>query len=497
MPHTVLDCSKAIMTDNHNYSTPPEGMEDWHRPLNENFKSIDADVEIRDTQNNLTNYTPKDGAKFFATDTGATFLADGTSWSHASGSFSALNAPQINNDVYAANFQGDGLASKVENALHWLKNITAGQGRVVITPKADGTAWKWDEDISVDPTLWKGIALECEGNVEIQYPGSGWALTLDSDWSRQNGNFEIQSNITGGRWISTGDPKGWLRIKDSYKTYVSPRNVNFENSSNDAVGIAVENHDGWSESTHIADTRMYCDICVDFRPASTTGGPGTNSYHGTTLENAKFEVRNVGVRARGTFDYSYIDHCSFFAKGGGVSLLQLGWDDGDQKPRYEGTVITACKFEDPGGSSSDTTAIYLGPNYDGFFGPTIIGGKIFIKDGQKIKDKSTQNSTITRLAQRSNGFEIRELTSGAALNFTPETLWPGFSLQIDAVEIDRYVDLQNNSLQGIKRYENAASNDLSAQEIAIDTNVRGTGETAVLFKDDSDTVHYWKADGTV
>ncbi|WP_152042622.1 hypothetical protein [Salinigranum salinum] len=485
------------MTENHNYHTPAKGRENWHEPLNENFRALDNDIEVRDVQANLTNYTAKDGAKFFATDTGATFLADGNSWSQVDGSFNSLNAPMVNNDVYAANFEGNGLASKVENALDWLRNTTAGQGRVVITPKSDGTAWIWDKDVSVDPTLWNGIAIECKGNVEVQYPGSGWALTLDTDWSRQNGNFDIQSNITGGRWLSTGDPKGWLRIRDAYKTYVSPRNVDFENSNNTAVGVAVENYAGWAESTHIADTRLFCDICVDFRPASITGGPGTDSYHGTTLENAKFEVRNVGVRARGTFDYSYIDHCSFFAKGSDVTLLQLGWDDTDQKPRYEATVIAACKFEDPGGSSSNTTAIRLGPNYDGFFGPLILGGKMFIKDGQNIKDDSTRNSTITRLAQRNNGVEIQELTSGGTLKFAPHTLWPGFALQVDAVEIDRYVDLQNNSLRGVKQYSSASPNDLHAQEVAIDTNVGGTGDSAILFKDGSGTVHYWTAEGTL
>lgn len=68
------------MTDNHNYNTPQKGTTDWHIPLNENFRSIDTDVEVRDIESNRSQYTPKDGAAFRATDTGNVFVGDGSSW---------------------------------------------------------------------------------------------------------------------------------------------------------------------------------------------------------------------------------------------------------------------------------------------------------------------------------------------------------------------------------------------------------------------------------
>lgn len=70
------------MTDseNHKYNVPAEGTTDWHIPLNENFKSFDTDIEIRDTDANKSNYTPKDGAMYRATDTGAIYIGDGSSW---------------------------------------------------------------------------------------------------------------------------------------------------------------------------------------------------------------------------------------------------------------------------------------------------------------------------------------------------------------------------------------------------------------------------------
>ncbi len=68
------------MTDNHRYNIPERGANNWATQLNENFKRIDTGVEIRDTESNREEYTPKEGAKFFAVDTGRIYLGDGSDW---------------------------------------------------------------------------------------------------------------------------------------------------------------------------------------------------------------------------------------------------------------------------------------------------------------------------------------------------------------------------------------------------------------------------------
>lgn len=67
-------------TSNHGYQRPSKGTNDWHIPLNENFAQIDTGVEIRDSESGLSTYEPKEGAKFFATDTGRVYLGDGGQW---------------------------------------------------------------------------------------------------------------------------------------------------------------------------------------------------------------------------------------------------------------------------------------------------------------------------------------------------------------------------------------------------------------------------------
>lgn len=65
---------------NHEYNIPEPGTTDWHIPLNKNFEQLERDVELRDTESNLGSYNPEKGAKFFATDSGATYVGDGSSW---------------------------------------------------------------------------------------------------------------------------------------------------------------------------------------------------------------------------------------------------------------------------------------------------------------------------------------------------------------------------------------------------------------------------------
>lgn len=67
-------------TPNHEYNVPDAGTQDWHTPLNENFETLDTGVEIRDTDSNRSDYEPKDGAKFLATDTGTVYIGDGDDW---------------------------------------------------------------------------------------------------------------------------------------------------------------------------------------------------------------------------------------------------------------------------------------------------------------------------------------------------------------------------------------------------------------------------------
>lgn len=65
----------------HGYNVPDRGETNWDDLLNKNFEEMDLEVEVRGagTPSN-NNVTPADGAKYFDTDTGLMYTADGNGW---------------------------------------------------------------------------------------------------------------------------------------------------------------------------------------------------------------------------------------------------------------------------------------------------------------------------------------------------------------------------------------------------------------------------------
>lgn len=68
------------MTENHDYTVPDKGATDWHAPLNNNFAALDKDVPVWATEDNKDSYVPLDGSHLIATDTGAVYEGNGSSW---------------------------------------------------------------------------------------------------------------------------------------------------------------------------------------------------------------------------------------------------------------------------------------------------------------------------------------------------------------------------------------------------------------------------------
>lgn len=68
------------MVKNHDYETPDHGSDDWHIPLNNNFNHLDVDIEVRGVDGDQSQYQPKAGSKFLATDTGCVYVGDGSEW---------------------------------------------------------------------------------------------------------------------------------------------------------------------------------------------------------------------------------------------------------------------------------------------------------------------------------------------------------------------------------------------------------------------------------
>jgi len=64
----------------HNWEVPVRGDTDYTETFDTLFDTLDNAVEIRDVAANRSDYNPDVDAKFVATDTGAVYIGDGSSW---------------------------------------------------------------------------------------------------------------------------------------------------------------------------------------------------------------------------------------------------------------------------------------------------------------------------------------------------------------------------------------------------------------------------------
>ena len=396
------------MTINHNYKTPQQGDSDWHLPLNENFKQHDIDIEVRDHTQNLGNYEPQNGAKFYATDTGDIYLGDGSQWLPVPSSGPAPTLQSVNGDQYASAYPGATLSERLQNALDALRG---GQGTVYITARPDGQPWQWGDDLTIDPMQYNGVEIVAGHSVRIEYDGDGTMLTFDSFGTHQGDAYQVR--FVGGQWISTGNPDGWLRLKDIILSEIHPHQVDFTSTSKDSCfGVSVENHDLYSEANRIGgDYRS--PVGITFTPASETGGSGTDSFHDTVIDHAHINASNVGVRLAGVFQMCELRKVALFGTGTGADLMVL------DSRRTDGTVISATKWESPG-NHGDVTAVVTGSRYDGWYGPTVIGGYFGYGVTTKHRDDGAKKPYVMRILSRANAFRVESVHTGERVDITEQ-----------------------------------------------------------------------------
>ena len=89
------------VTDLHGYTVPTTGDGDYDSTFDTYFTDVDSDIPIKDTDANKSNYTPKDGATFIATDTGAVYNGDGSTWTLVGRQYDSVTAQsQLTVPVY-------------------------------------------------------------------------------------------------------------------------------------------------------------------------------------------------------------------------------------------------------------------------------------------------------------------------------------------------------------------------------------------------------------
>jgi hypothetical protein len=212
------------MTENLNYNTPAAGTVDWNVPLNENFEKLDTDVEVRDTQANRTNYAPKDGAKFLATDTGRVYLGDGSAW------------------VEAGHLQGATGGGVTESLI---------QGNVVALARDLSSPQVIDPDDTATPVQDAMDLLGGNGGGEVQLPPftvtdagpiTPYTDTAILGFGPDVSKLSIGSTDTDG--IVFDDPSGVARVKlDDFALNGPGRSA--------SSGVAIHHVDGDTQDLYV------------------------------------------------------------------------------------------------------------------------------------------------------------------------------------------------------------------------------------------------------
>jgi hypothetical protein len=204
------------MTENHEYQTPSKGANDWHVPINENFAALDSDVEIRDAAQNRSQYEPKEGAKFLATDSGERFIGDGSQWTKLPypGSTTtetetknyAGNRPMVStgsiNVTVGSGGDYDSIQTAIENEFPWLirhkVNINVSDGsydeHVVIPPYVAN----WTES-PTQSDKGERVPITIEGNQSSPSNCQIGSITVSGGvGTLQLRGFEFTSNTKAG-----------------------------------------------------------------------------------------------------------------------------------------------------------------------------------------------------------------------------------------------------------------------------------------------------------
>lgn len=345
----------------------------------------------------------RDGTTFIQTDAGsdddqfAFYQYDG-GWSKRGFDLTSVRAgtasvANINNEVHAAQFDGSGLASKVENARNWLEDNVGGQGVVRVTPRDDGSAHTWEKAVTFD-TDDAPVNVLVDDAVDIDITVPGWPITVE-DSSGIRGTRDV--SIVGGKWTASGDPNGWLRLRDQTGYYVSPRGVDLGAGHTGTV-IEVRNEDDFCELGVIDECRLRGGNGIDFVPASVTGGSGTQSFQGTTIRDVQINhlaSGGFGIRPRGNFKYCEIRRPNIFPNGVGSTALL--WDTDHGGTGAVGTVVTALQAETTSGVPG-TTAVGSGDVYDGYYGALHVNPQSFgvanVTDGGKYAAIDYRANTV-------------------------------------------------------------------------------------------------------
>lgn len=349
------------MDINHKYNLPEKGATGWHVPLNENFELLDADVEIRDAEDNLDDYTPKKDAKFLATDTGNVYLGDGKNWNALPSSgmrptFASAQAREVNTikspppskgvaGINAA-IDGPGVTVQLREGTY-VANEQLKIAHDNVTIKGAGYR---------SPEARTGQVGDATTTIRSALDGDVVVLTNPGVKSARFVDFHVDGHR------KNGDTQNAFSL-NKYAPYATFENVSCKDLSGHAVvGDMVHNFRffhlaGWNVDGYLVRNRKTGSVnsawgtMMNCRATSAEGDRDggivdADSLHLTTMINCSADaVTDSAVRIRDGFLNSII--------GCGVEQAHHhGFELGGRNATYNGGIIQSCWCSGAGDSGN-------------------------------------------------------------------------------------------------------------------------------------------------
>lgn len=275
-------------TTNHEYNVPDQGDQDWHQPLNENFEDFEVDIELRDQEANLGDYTPTDGAKFLATDTGVVYVGDGGSWTaeyvHPAYDESADEA-QFGQTVTAPDVATDSLSGQVTGGQSLTdiagNNLSINGGQLDASGGGGGGNWTVNNNLlepsdsnvdGIDVDEVNTSLLETGSNSVTVTVGGARALELTAEGGNTSGNVltghssnSLDSGVVGATISGGGYDDGNLVLPNTITGNYGSIGGGFGNETTSDAATVSGGRENLSDGVHAA---------VGGGLANTAGGKG-------------------------------------------------------------------------------------------------------------------------------------------------------------------------------------------------------------------------------
>lgn len=249
----------------------------------------------------------------------------------------SIQTDELNNVEHVRGASGDGISGPVDTAI---SSFTDG-GRVVVDPIDGGGKYKWDTDKTFDlESIGGSVEIHVHGGVEIEYTGSGTAITFKST-ATTGRSFEL----IGGDWTAPAgnDPSNCFKVEDVAGFVLRPRYVqDFTNSSSSARAFYISNSTNFSSQYEVGGIVLNTDIGYE--------SDGAGAHNGSLLDCRKIQYNTYGYRfSGGDHFHSVVMKPDLFPNSDGSTGISVAVD-------MEKSTIYNPLIEDTG-SNATTTGI--------------------------------------------------------------------------------------------------------------------------------------------